>query len=199
MAKVLLMAFTFVALSSARVGAFSGDTVADRELGQPDMFHNSANIPDTDVYNNPNQIAIDKSVSPNRLYVADSQNNRVLGYGSVAALVTGAPADLVVGQRDLYSAAPNDPVLSQASLWIPSGVAVDSAGNLFVADTNNNRVLRFANPFVTMNATGMTGGFPANLVLGQGGGFRSNNCNMGAASPSAATLCNPGAVVLDSQ
>ncbi|HEY2106110.1 MAG TPA: hypothetical protein VGH29_10025, partial [Candidatus Binataceae bacterium] len=143
----LVMTVIVVAMTVMRVRAFSGDTIADRELGQPDMYHNSANTPDADVYNSPNQIAIDKSVSPNRLYVADSQNGRVLGYHSATALVTGAPADLVIGQRDLYSAGCNNPVPSQASLCVPSGVAVDSAGNLLVADTNNNRVLRFANPF----------------------------------------------------
>ncbi len=61
MAKVLLMAFTVVALSSARVGAFSGDTVADRERAQFDMFHNGANTVDPDVMNQPDQIALDRS------------------------------------------------------------------------------------------------------------------------------------------
>jgi sugar lactone lactonase YvrE len=184
-----------------RVGilrAFSGDTIADRELGQVDLFHNGANTVDRDVFNQPNQIAFDKSVVPYRLYVADSQNSRILGYHSVAALVTGAPADIVIGQRDLYSGGCNNPVLSQASLCNANGVAVDSAGNLFVADTGNNRVLRFANPFATMKATGMTAGFAANLVLGQGGSFRSNPCNFGGSGPGVANLCVPLAVALDS-
>jgi len=198
---IMVSAIAVVIVLAVRVAdlqALSGDTVADRELGQFDMFHNGANTVDADVFNQPNQIALDRSVTPNRLYVADSQNSRVLGYHSVAALITGSPADLVIGQRDLYSSGCNNPVLSQASLCNASGVAVDTAGNLFVADNNNNRVLEFPNPFTTMKNTGMTAGFPASLVLGQGANFRSNPCNLGGSGPTSGNLCNPLAVALDS-
>jgi len=97
MAGVLLMAFTVVALSRVRVEGFSGDTVADRGLGQPDMFHNGANTVAVDVFNQPNQIPLDRSVTPNRLYVADAQKSRILGYHSVAALVTGSLAAVFAG------------------------------------------------------------------------------------------------------
>src|SRR5260370_33356903 len=48
----------------------------------------------------PLSVAIDKSVSPNRLYVVDNGNNRILGWHDVTALANGAPADLVIGQVD---------------------------------------------------------------------------------------------------
>src|SRR5260370_28187559 len=125
----LLATGLVLAAGVVRVRAFSGDTVADRDLGQVDLFHNGANTVDRDVFNQPNQIAFDKSVVPYRLYVADSQNSRILGYHSAAALVTGTPADIVIGQRDLYSGGCNNPVLSVASLCNADGVAVDRGGN----------------------------------------------------------------------
>jgi hypothetical protein len=46
-------------------------------------------------------------------------------------------------------------------------VAVDSAGNLFVADTSDNRVLEFAQPF----SSGQSAGQSAQKVFGQSGSF----------------------------
>src|ERR1700680_2668895 len=104
LAGLFVIALVVVVVKVRRAGARAGDTVGDRVLGQPDLFHNSPNAVDSNVFNQPNQLAIDKSVMPNRLYVADWQNKRVLGFHSVDAVVPGGPADLVVGQLDFYSA-----------------------------------------------------------------------------------------------
>ena len=53
--------------------------------------------------NSPTGVALDTSVSPPILYVADTGNNRVLGYRYASQLVAGSPADLVIGQVDFYS------------------------------------------------------------------------------------------------
>ena len=45
-------------------------------------------------------MAIDTSATPNRLYVADDDNNRVLGWNDAASFANGAAADLVIGQPD---------------------------------------------------------------------------------------------------
>ncbi len=172
----------------------AGDTIADHELGQPDLFHNSANIVDAFSMNNPNLVAVDTTLKPNRVWVADSGNNRVLGYKSVAALVSGAPANLVVGQPDFFSSNCN---ISPASLCSPQGVAVDGAGNLYVADNGESRVLEFNNPFAAFAASKQTAGFVASMVFGQGGDFYSDACNGGGPSASAGTLCNPTGVALD--
>jgi len=132
--------------------------------------------------------AVDKSTTPNRLYVTDYGNSRVLGYSNISALTNGAPADLVVGQPDFSFSGCNTQSNSAANLCGPRGVAVDSNGNLYVSDTDNNRVLVFSNPFVIKANTGRTGGFAAFMVLGQAGGFGSRNCNVGGAYPSASTL-----------
>src|SRR6266851_4615426 len=129
-----LTAVLLLLAAVAALRAFPHDTIADRQLGQPDFFHNTANIPESDVMNQPTLIAIDKSATPNHLYVADQQNNRVLGYKSTDALMSGQFADLVIGQPDLYSSACNNGGRSRTSLCTPTGVVVDSAGNLFVTD-----------------------------------------------------------------
>src|SRR6185369_15346166 len=63
----------------------------------------------------------------------------------------GAQADLVIGQRDFFSTGANGPGVSgglSTGFTAPTGLAVDQ-GVLYVADSGNNRVLRFRKPFTT--------------------------------------------------
>jgi uncharacterized protein (TIGR03437 family) len=98
----------------------------------------------------PQGIAVDTSVTPNILYVSDTTNNRVLAWKDAANFTNGQPADLVLGQQDFYHTNPQGPGQQfQTGLSSPSGIAVDSNGNLYVVDTGNNRILRFPKPFAT--------------------------------------------------
>ena len=101
--------------------------------------------------NGPRKVVVDYSQSPLPLYVSDTLNNRVLGWKDSAHFRNGDPADLVIGQPDFNSSAPLVDAQglrrpSRAGLSSPSGMALDTSGNLYVADTDNNRVLRFPNP-----------------------------------------------------
>lgn len=93
------------------------------------------------------------------LYVADAMNNRILRYNQPLGTSTVADdgkgdaiADYVWGQTDFSGRLPNGggPVtansLSLENLYntYGPGLTIDSAGNLWVADTNNSRVLRFS-------------------------------------------------------
>ena len=54
-------------------------------------------------------------------------------------------ADMVYGQLNSFATAvlnkPSPPSLpTSENLWVPGGVATDRAGNLYIADTGNNRV-----------------------------------------------------------
>ncbi|MGE5569023.1 MAG: hypothetical protein ACM3S5_08310 [Rhodospirillales bacterium] len=103
----------------------------------------------------PNAVAIDTSSTPHALYVSDSGNNRVLGWRDAASFANGAPADIVVGQRDLLSTYALGPgtTLSRG-LSFPTGMAVDQEGNLYVVDAGNCRILRYPRPFENeMNRT----------------------------------------------
>ncbi len=89
------------ALALAISAYASGNTTANLVLGQVDFTHNGANIVDGRGLNAPAAVVIDHSVTPNRIYVADYSNNRVLGWSSDANFANGKAADLVIGQPRL--------------------------------------------------------------------------------------------------
>ena len=109
-------------------------------------------------------IAVDYKT--NHLYVADTNNNRILGFADYRKVQSGVKADIVIGQRDLNHTTPNafgadDNTPNASSLLVPEGIAVDSNGDLWVADLGNGRVLRFPQPFTQQ------GTMTANLILGK--------------------------------
>ncbi len=145
-------------------------------------------------------VAIDTGSDPPHLYIADTFNNRILGYRDARRIRTGGTADLVIGQPDLFRSGINYPFglpdnldnRNESGLFWPTGLAVDTNGDLFVADTGNARVLRFPQPF---NQSGLQ---RANLVLGQAS-FTAKltdvtSRNMGA--PYAVVLTGAGHLVV---
>jgi len=172
-------------------------TTADRVLGQFDFVHVTPNLVDSKGLSTPHAVAIDASSSPNRVYVADAENNRVLGWKTSTSFANGAPADLVIGQPDFISNDCNS--TSASNLCAPLGVAVDASGNLYVADSENSRVLEYTNPFAACVSTFPCVGGAAHLVFGQGGSFSSGACDSdtGATGSTTDDLCDPTAVALD--
>jgi uncharacterized protein (TIGR03437 family) len=143
---------------------------ANRLLGQLDFKFNSVNLIEGRefFFLSGGGVAIDTKSDPPHLYVADPPNNRILGFADFRKVNPGDRADLVIGQADFFSALINFPKndtaqLNDQGLNFPVGVAVDSNGDLWVADNNNGRVLRFPKPF----AQGQTSAERANLVIGQ--------------------------------
>ncbi|MGA9723240.1 MAG: hypothetical protein WBQ86_12350, partial [Candidatus Binatus sp.] len=127
-----------------------GAPVADRVIGQIDFIKNAVNFVDAIGMDAPAGVAIDQSAG--HVLVADTQNNRVLGWKSASAFAAGGAADLVVGQQDFnsYGCNQNAPAPSATSLCQPIGLAVDVLHNVYVGDTQNNRVLVFADPFAAL-------------------------------------------------
>lgn len=119
-----------VTAAVAPAGQAWADTTADRVLGQLAFPYNGANLVDARGVSVPRGVAIDRSVVPNRLYVADTNNNRVLAWADVTAFANGDPAALVVGQTDFFSSSCNTGGIGATSLCAPVGLAVDTAGNL---------------------------------------------------------------------
>jgi uncharacterized protein (TIGR03437 family) len=109
----------------------------------------------------PSGLAIDTSASPPILYVSDTGNNRVLAWKSATGFSNSAFADLVIGQPDAYTTTSGGPGSTfSAGLSAPTGLAVRN-GDLYVADSGNNRVLRFPKPFANI------GQQVPNLIIGQ--------------------------------
>ncbi len=155
-------------------------TSATRVLGQTDFFQSAPNyIEGRDLYlfngfagigsgrvTDGAGIVVDSTSNPPRLYIADTYNHRILGFADARTVKQGLPADIVIGQRDFKRANINDPTndsnqTNDTGLLLPAGLVVDSAGNLYVADSGNGRVLRFPRPF------DQTGSRLPDLVLGQ--------------------------------
>jgi hypothetical protein len=108
--------------------------------------------------------------SQDNLYVSDSNNHRVLVY--LDPVNTDTTADVVFGQGgDFTTGVANKGGVSAESLNYPYGLLVDGDDNLYVADSDNNRVLGYANPLVTDTA--------ADLVIGQSGSFARGAANQG--------------------
>lgn len=80
----------------------------------------------------------------------------------------GQAASLMLGQPNFTS---NTPDITQTGMHGPTGIAVDPAsGKIFVADCDNNRILRFGSVDI------LTNGAAAEAVLGQPD-FTSNTAN----------------------
>jgi uncharacterized repeat protein (TIGR01451 family) len=75
-------------------------------------------------------VAIDAA---GNIFVADSRNNRIRRITSAGIIST------VAGTGPSAFSGDGGPAVS-AALSFPSGIAVDAAGNLFIADQNNNRI-----------------------------------------------------------
>jgi uncharacterized protein (TIGR03437 family) len=123
-------------------------------LGQPDFTTtNISVIPASNSLRNPSGVATDGTV----LAVADTDNNRVLIWLNLPH-ANGQPADVVVGQSSFTTNATSVPP-TQTSLRGPEGVWIYN-GRLFIADTQDNRVLIY-NKIPTANNA------PADVVVGQ--------------------------------
>jgi len=155
-------------------------------LGQPDF---TSTDPGTSDHNlrTPLGVATDGV----RLIIADTDNNRVLIWNTIPTS-SNTPADLVLGQPDFTSvAAPRPP--SAKSMRGPQGVWIQN-GKLFVADTQNNRVLIW-------NSIPTTNGQPADVVLGQPNFTTAIEVDITKATvnPKADTLLSPVSVTSDGQ
>ena len=123
--------------------------------------------------NYPARIALD---SAGNLYIADAFNQRIRKRDAVTGVITTVAGTGVSG----YSG-DGGPAIS-AQLSNPQGVAVDSAGNLYISEVNNNRIRK-------VDTSG-------NITTFAGTGTPGNTGDTGQAT--AATLNQPLGLTLDS-
>jgi uncharacterized repeat protein (TIGR01451 family) len=102
--------------------------------------------------NSPNGVAAD---SLGNVYIADSNNERILKVDTFGVITT------VAGSGSCCYSGDGGPA-TVAELYYPTGVAVDAAGNLYIADSNNQRIRR-------VNAAGVITTLAGNGTAGYSG------------------------------
>jgi uncharacterized protein (TIGR03437 family) len=155
-------------------------------LGQPDYVSGDLALSATGM-RNPTAIASDGTV----LVIADTDNNRLLIWRNLPR-ANGQPADIVVGQPNFVSAKTSVPPTA-TSLRGPTGVWIAN-GKLFVADTQDNRVLIY-------NSIPATNNVAADVVIGQASftSFVQPDLTQNTATPAPNNMQAPVSVTTDGQ
>jgi hypothetical protein len=116
------------------------------------------------------------------------------GVGGLGVLVAGNLLP-VAGQLGLYTSVGDGHPATQAELYLPSGIALDGAGNLYIADSLHNRIRMVcaSATSATIQGTSCTGAGIISTIAGSG-----NPSYTGDGGPAAsATLNTPGDVAID--
>lgn len=182
----------FVAdFSNSRVLRFSSTAALqnganpEAVFGQPNFTGSQINqgnaSPTAQTMHNPSGLCFD---SQGRLWVADYNNNRVLGFYLASLLGNNPAADIELGQADFTTN--NGGSTAKNRMAGPVGVSVDANDTLWVGDASNNRVIGFD------NVTSKTSGADANHVLGQA------DFNTATAATSSTKMNFPAPVFADS-
>ena len=156
-------------------------------LGQPDFATTTENVAGT-----ANGLRLPTAVASDGVHVvvADTNHNRVLIWNNIPA-INNQPADVVVGQPDFQAQAVPGNTPTAKSMRGPQGVWIQN-GKLYVADTQNDRVLVY-------NRVPTTNGVAADVVLGKPNfttGTEPDLTKQNLAA-SASSMLNPVAVSSD--
>jgi len=180
----LLIIHIIIITISAKAQKWTNGQAAYGVIGQSDFTSGSINRGNAHPLNGtslaaPQMIIVDSITG--KVFIADYGNNRVLRFSSVAAAINNMDAEAVLGQDNLtgYSSG-----TSSKQLSYPTGLSLDLAGNLWVVDQSNSRILRFP------NATTFTSGEAANMVIGQ------NKFTSAKNGTSDSSLTNPRSVFI---
>ncbi len=149
---------------------------ADGVLGQAD-FTSSATGTTANRFNTTSYlygIALDANGS---LYVSDGKNQRVLRFDNAASKANGADADGVLGVANFTTVGAGGVTASTFSQAI-YGLTADAAGNLYVSDAGNRRILRFDNAAAKANGAAADGVLGAPDLMTAGSSSAASASNM---------------------
>lgn len=170
--RFLISAFLIASLAGT-LRASLVDGKASVVIGQYE-FTGSVSGSGSSKFNTPIGVAVS---TQNWVYVSDSANHRIMFWKDASSLYNGKLCDGYIGDSQ---------GTTQHSVSYPYGICVDNASNLWVADRDNDRVLRFPYP----QSTSMN----ADHILGQVDFTTTPNFS---AVCSSITLSNPHSVTVD--
>ena len=131
--------------------------------------------------NQPNGVALD---AQGNLYIADSANNVIRRVDAKTGIITTVAGDYAADQADngLGGFSGDGGPATSAQLNDPQGIAIDGAGDLFIADTFNNAI-REVTPAGTITTVVNSSAKPGRETTG--------------AAPAASALNTPYGVAVD--
>jgi len=168
---------------------FSTGECTSLVLGEPNFTANTNPCSGTTTTVNPSCLTYPESLafdSSGNLWATDTGNGRILEF--TTPFKNYENASIVIGEANFTASSGPNPKPTQSTLKSPLGIAFDSVGNLWVADTGNYRVLEFTTPLST--------GEGAALVIGQSN-FAAGSLST-PSGQSATVLRSPKDVTFDS-
>ena len=150
LAAILTLALLIALVSTAR--AATGDISTVAGSSSTGGFAGDNGTATSASLDSPYGVAMDGS---GNLFISDTANHRIRRVDAATGIIT------TVAGNGLQTFAGDGGLATQARLWNPSAVAVDGSGNLFIADTSNQRIRRVdaATGIITSVAGNGTAGF----------------------------------------
>ena len=112
------------------------------------------------------------------MYIADSYNNRIRKVTVSTGIITTIAGNGTASYSGEYCPA------TSATFWSPTGVSLDSAGNIYVSDQTNNRIRK-----VTVSS---------GIITTIAGSSASGSYSGDNGQATSATLSGPSGISLDS-
>jgi sugar lactone lactonase YvrE len=173
----VLCVFFLMSLSLFAQAPLTSTMPATGVLGTTDFVTNTNyTAPTNSTFSEPAGVVVDPTTG--KLFVADRDNRRVLRFSSIAKLINGSTAEAVFGQPDFVTRTANTGGISASTMNNPNALSIDASGRLWVADRDNNRILRFDNASTKPSSSAADG------VLGQPD-FVTNTLGLTAAKMNA--------------
>jgi DNA-binding beta-propeller fold protein YncE len=186
--SLILLGFSTLAVTAAT--KFPTNPKPDLILGTgiPSYYNNT---PTTTGKTLDSASSVVVSPASGKVFVADTDRNRILRFKDIASLTNAAEAEEVFGQVRFDQAGSSDGALG---LSRPSGIFLDRFGRLWVADSGNNRVVMY------QNASSRIYPISADKTFGRAnsGPVILNTATPYTASPSSTSMNSPSSVWVDS-